>query len=40
MHRGIQKARFASVMLEGMAHTWFMVQGFAFDDEDDDIPLT
>ena len=40
MHGGIQKARFASVLLKGKARTWFTVQGFAFDDEDDDIPLT
>ena len=32
MHGCIQKTRFASVLLEGKAHTWFMVQGFAFDE--------
>ena len=40
MHGGIQKARIASVLLEGKARTWFTVQGFAFNDENDDIPLT
>ena len=39
MRGGIQKARFASVLLEGKARTWFMVQGFAFNEEEDDIPL-
>ena len=40
MHGGIQKARFASVLLEGKVHTWFKVKGFALHDKDDDIPLT
>ena len=40
MRGGIQKARFASVLLEGKARTWFTVQGFVFDDDNDDMPLT
>ena len=40
MHGGTQKARFASMLLKDKACTWFMVQGYAFDDEDDEVPLT
>ena len=40
MRGGIQKARIASILLEGKARTCFTVQGFAFNDKDDNIPLT
>ena len=31
----VQKARFASVLLEGKARTWFTVQGYSFDEDGD-----
>ena len=31
----VQKAHFVSVLLEGKAHTWFMVQDSSFDEDGD-----
>ena len=36
----IQKVRFAFVLLEGKARTWFMVQGYTFDDKEDEVLRT